>query len=121
LVSEIRMELASTVHHAFRFTQEGKLVPPQFVDAIRQVQQGYNPSHHEDLGESPNAKLMQDSELLNYMIDRFAVLGTPEECISQIQRIREAGIHQILFTGFVDDRASLIKTLGQDVFPRCRN
>ncbi len=38
LVSEIRMELASTAHHAFRFTQEGKLVPPQLADAIREVQ-----------------------------------------------------------------------------------
>jgi len=121
LVSEIRMELASTAHHAFRFTQEGKLVPPQFADGIRAVQQGYKPSHHEDLGESPNAQLMQDPELLAYMVDRFAVLGTPEECVAQIQRIREAGIHQILFTGFVDDRKTLIETLGREVFPRCRN
>ena len=120
-ISEIRMELASTAHHAFRFTQEGKLVPPQFADAIREVQQGYKPSHHEDLGESPNAQLMQDPELLAYMVDRFAVLGTPEECVAQIQRIREAGIHQILFTGFVDDRPGLIENLGRHVFPRCRN
>ncbi len=68
LISEIRMELASTAHHAFRFTQEGKLVPLQFADAIREVQQGYKPSHHEDLGESPNAKLMQDPGLLAYMV-----------------------------------------------------
>ncbi len=64
---------------------------------------------------------MQDPELLAYMVDRFAVLGTPEECVAQIQRIREAGIHQILFTGFVDDRKTLIETLGREVFPRCRN
>lgn len=121
LVNEIRMELASTAHHAFRFTQEGKLVPPQFADAIREVQQGYKPSHHEDLGESPNAQLMRDPELLDYMVDRFAVLGTPDDCIRQIQRIRESGIHQILFTGFVDDRQELITALGRDVFPRCRN
>ncbi|MEC8136864.1 MAG: hypothetical protein VX107_11970 [Pseudomonadota bacterium] len=85
------------------------------------MQQGYKPSHHEDLGESPNAQLMQDPELLAYMVDRFAVLGTPEECVAQIQRIREAGIHQILFTGFVDDRPELIENLGRHVFPRCRN
>ena len=121
LINEIRMELASTAHHAFRFTQEGKLVPPKFADAIQEVQQGYNPSHHEDLGESPNAQLMQDPELLEYMVNRFAVLGTPEDCVSQIQRIREAGIHQILFTGFVDDRPTLIENLGRNVFPRCRN
>ena len=121
LVSEIRMELASTAHHAFRFTQEGKLVPPQFADAIREVQQGYKPSHHENLGKSPNAQLMQDPELLAYMVDRFALLGTPEECVAQIQRIREADIRQILFTGFVDDRPGLIENLGRHVFPRCRN
>ena len=121
LVNEIRMELASTAHHAFRFTLEGKLVPPHLADAIRDVQQGYKPSHHEDLGESPNAALLKDPELLSYMTGRFAVVGSAEECAAQIQSIRSAGFHQLLFTGFVEDRAGLIKTLGESVFPRCRN
>ena len=121
LVDEIRMELASMAHHAFRFTLEGKLVPPELADAIRKVQQGYQPAHHEDLGESPNAGLMQDPELLDYMTDRFAVVGTADQCVERIQAIRAAGFHQLLFTGFVDDRAELIKALGQSVFPRCRN
>ena len=121
LVDEIRMELASTAHHAFRFTQAGKLVPAELADAIRRVQSGYRPAHHEDLGESPNAGLMDDSELLSYMIDRFAVVGTADECVERIQSIRASGIHQFLFTGFVDERATLIETLGKSVFPRCRN
>lgn len=121
LVDEIRMELASMAHHAFRFTLEGKLVPPDLADAIRKVQQGYQPAHHEDLGESPNAGLMQDPELLDYMTDRFAVVGTADACVARIQEIRASGFHQLLFTGFVDQRAELIKALGQSVFPRCRN
>jgi 5,10-methylenetetrahydromethanopterin reductase len=121
LVNEIRMELASTAHHAFRFTQEGKLVPPELSEAIRKVQSGYRPASHEALGESPNAKLMEDADLLAYMVDRFAVLGTAEACVERIQSIRAAGIHQLLFTGFVDDRPGLIRTLGESVFPRCRN
>jgi alkanesulfonate monooxygenase SsuD/methylene tetrahydromethanopterin reductase-like flavin-dependent oxidoreductase (luciferase family) len=64
---------------------------------------------------------MDDPELLAYMAERFAVVGTADECVEQLQAIRAAGIHQFLFTGFVDDRAGLIKTLGQSVFPRCRN
>ena len=36
-------------------------------------------------------------------------------------RIRAAGFHKILFTGFVEGRKALIETLGRDVFPRCRN
>ncbi len=121
LTDEIRMELASTAHHAFRFTLDGKLVPPEMTEAIRRVQSGYKPAHHEDLGVSPNAMLMNDPALLSYMAARFAVLGTPDDCAEQIMRIREAGFSQILFTGFVEGRASLIETLGRDVFPRCRN
>jgi len=121
LTDEVRMELASTAHHAFRFTLEGKLVPPEMADAIRAVQSGYQPSHHEDLGESPNAKLMADPALLSYMANRFAVLGTPDACAERIMQIREAGFHQIMFTGFVEGRTALIETLGRDVFPRCRN
>ncbi|MEM9354671.1 MAG: LLM class flavin-dependent oxidoreductase [Pseudomonadota bacterium] len=121
LVNEIRMELASTAHHAFRFTLEGKLVPQEFEDAIRAVQQRYQPAHHEDLGESPNAALLQDKDLLDYMTNRFAIVGTADECVSQIQAVRAAGFHQLLFTGFVDDRTELIRTLGQSVFSRCRN
>ena len=121
LIDEIRMELASMAHHAFRFTLEGKLVPPELADAISKVQQGYQPAHHEDLGESPNAGLMQDPELLAYMTERFAVVGTAEACAARIQDIRAAGFHQLLFTGFVDERAELIRALGQQVFPRCRN
>jgi 5,10-methylenetetrahydromethanopterin reductase len=121
LVDEIRMELASMAHHAFRFTLEGKLVPPELADAIREVQQGYQPAHHENLGESPNAGLMRNPELLDYMTDRFAIVGDANECVARIQAIRASGFHQLLFTGFVDDRTALIKTLGKQVFPRCRN
>ena len=117
LIRGIRMELASTAHHAFRFTLEGKQVPPAFHDAIRRVQSGYQPRQHEAHGESPNAQLIGDPEFLEYMAQRFAILGTPKECAEQIRRVGEAGISNILFTGFVEERQALIRTLGDSVFP----
>ena len=117
LIREIRMELASTAHHAFRFTLAGKQVPPAFHEAIRRVQSGYQPHQHEAHGESPNARLIADPEFLEYMAQRFAILGTPEECADQIRRVRESGISNILFTGFVEARQNLIRTLGDSVFP----
>src|SRR5579885_991496 len=46
-IDEIRMELASCAHHVFRFTLEGKQVPPELADAILRVQRGYQPAQHE--------------------------------------------------------------------------
>lgn len=117
LIHEIRMELASTAHHAFRFTLAGKEVPPAFHEAIRRVQSGYQPHQHEAHGESPNAQLIADPEFLEYMAQRFAILGTPQECADQIRRVGEAGISNLLFTGFVQERQALIRTLGEAVFP----
>ena len=117
LIREIRMELASTAHHAFRFTLAGKQVPPAFHQAIRRVQSGYQPHQHEAHGESPNARLIADPEFLEYMAQRFAILGTPEECADQIRRVGESGISNILFTGFVEERQALLRTLGDSVFP----
>ncbi|MGH3665839.1 MAG: LLM class flavin-dependent oxidoreductase [Egibacteraceae bacterium] len=120
LVRQIRQELASSAHHAFRFTLEGKEVPPQFIDVVRRIQRGYVPSAHEDLGESANARLMDDAEFLDYMAWRFGVVGTPTECAEQVERIGAAGADGILFTGFVPERAELIETIGVQVAARVR-
>lgn len=120
LLREIRQELASSAHHAFRFTLEGKDVPERFVDLVREIQSGYTPAAHEDLGESDNAQLLRDADFLDYMGWRFGVVGEPQECAEQLSAIREAGIHNFLFTGFVEDRAALVETLGQDVLAAVR-
>ena len=113
LVREIRMELASTAHHAFRFTLEGKGVPEEMKARILEVQRGYNPRRHEALGESPNARLMADPELLAYMAERFAIVGNVEQCVEQIRRLEAAGVDGVLFTGFVEQRAELIRNIGK--------
>jgi 5,10-methylenetetrahydromethanopterin reductase len=113
LINEIRMELASTAHHAFRFTLDGKDVPDALRERIMAVQRGYNPRRHEALGESPNARLMQDAELLDYMAGRFAIVGTVEECAAQVRQLEALGVKGILFTGFVADRAGLLERIGE--------
>ena len=60
-IDEIKMELASNVHHVFRFTLDGKHVPSALADAIGRVQKGYQPGAHEALGPSPNAALLEES------------------------------------------------------------
>jgi 5,10-methylenetetrahydromethanopterin reductase len=118
-LEEIKMELASNVHHVFRFTLEGKGVPPELADAIRRVQQGYQPRAHEQLGPSANAALLdREPALFRYMAERFALVGPPAACVERLREAATAGIASFLFTGFVPDRPRLIRTLGEHVLPR---
>jgi len=117
-IEEIRMELASNAHHVFRFTLEGKHVPGDLADAIRRVQTGYQPAAHEALGPSPNARLLDTEPTLRaYLADRFAAIGPAAVCVEKLRGVVEAGIDGLLVTGFVADRARLIRTLGEHVLP----
>lgn len=117
-IDEIKMELASSAHHVFRFTLEGKHVPAGLAGAIRHLQQGYQPAAHEQPGPSPNAALLDaDPALLRYLADRFAVVGPPDACAEKLRKVVDAGISGLLFTGFVPDRGRLIRTLGEHVLP----
>lgn len=118
-VDEIRMELASNAHHVFRFTLDGKHVPGDLADAIRRVQRGYQPAAHEALGPSPNARLLDAEPALRaYLADRFAAVGPPPVCAEKLRGVVAAGIGGLLVTGFVAERARLIRTLGEEVLPR---
>ena len=118
-LDEIRMELASNAHHVFRFTLEGKHVPGELADAIRRVQKGYQPAAHEALGPSPNARLLEAEPALRaWLATRFAAVGPPAACAATLRGVVEAGIDGLLVTGFVADRARLIRALGEHVLPR---
>jgi 5,10-methylenetetrahydromethanopterin reductase len=118
-LDEIKMELASNAHHVFRFTLDGKHVPGALADAIRRVQKGYQPAAHEALGPSPNAALLdREPALRAYLAERFAAVGPPAAVADTLRAVVDAGISGLLVTGFVADRARLIRALGDTVLPR---
>lgn len=116
-IRAIRMELASNAHHVFRFTQEGKRLPDQLVDAVRRVQAAYAPAEHEHIGGANATVVEREPELLEYLAERFAVVGPPEVCAARLRGVAEAGITSFLFTGFVADRPALIRAIGEQVMP----
>jgi 5,10-methylenetetrahydromethanopterin reductase len=118
-IDEIKMELASNAHHVFRFTLDGKHVPPTLADAIVRVQKGYQPAAHEALGPSPNAALLDAEPALRaYLAERFAAVGPPSTVADKLRRVVDAGITGLLMTGFVHERRALIRTLGERVLSR---
>lgn len=119
-IQPIRMELASSAHHVFRFTFAGKHLSDELVERIRWVQERYRPAAHEQLGSNPNADLIEEAGLTDYLADRFALAGTVEEVAAQLRAVAGAGVSNVLITGFVADKKKLIEQLGREVLPMAR-
>src|SRR6266513_1575208 len=106
-VAPITMALAASANHAFRFTLEGKGVPLDLHEKIRALQREYDAHHHEIAGGG-NAGLTDRWGLTEFLLDRFAIAGTPDDCVAQIRRAVAAGARQFVITSFVPDRRAFV-------------
>jgi 5,10-methylenetetrahydromethanopterin reductase len=113
-MAPITMALAASANHAFRFTLEGKAVPGSLHAAIRGLQREYD-SHHHEIAGAGNAGLTERWGLTEFLIDRFAIAGTPAECVAQIRRAMGAGAHQFITTSFVPDPRAFMRRWASEV------
>jgi len=116
-VGEIKSALAGVAHHAFRFTLEGKWVPKELAGPIERLTREYITGHHVSMGASRNATLSDELGLTEYLADRFAIVGTPEDCRRKVRSIKEAGVENVILTALCPDPDRLIRLFGQEVLP----
>lgn len=120
-ISEMRMALAASAHHAFRYSLADKLVPERFVDAAHQLQQQYRFSEHESLGRGRhNAELIDRLGLRDYLADRFAIVGQTGDWIRRLESLIAAGARNFWLTVHVQDKRSFVRTVGEQVLPHFR-
>ncbi len=119
-IEEIKMALAASGHHAFRFTLEGKNVPEEFREAVSILHREYQATEHEQVGQTRNATLTDELGLTDYFADRFAVAGTPEECRAKSRAIFDAGVDALLITAIGPSPESIIRRFGEEVIAPLR-
>ena len=117
-VDEIKMALAASGHHAFRFTLEGKNVPEELEEAVMALQGEYVTREHEQLGETRNSALSDELGLTDFLADRFAVVGTPDECLDKVRTIQASGVDNLLILAISSDSNNIIQRFGQEVIAR---
>ena len=115
-IRPITMALAASANHAFRFTLAGKGVPAALHDRIKGLQRDYDAHHHEIAGAG-NAELTDRWGLTEFLADRFAIAGTADDCVRQIQRAMEAGAHQFVITSFVPEPRAFMRQWMHEVAP----
>jgi 5,10-methylenetetrahydromethanopterin reductase len=113
-IEPIKMALAASANHAFRFTLDGKGVAPDLHEKIRALQREYNAHQHEIAGAA-NASLPDRWDLTDFLVDRFAVAGTPGDCVAQLRRAMSAGARQFVITGFVPDPRAFMRRWMKEV------
>ncbi|MDH4144149.1 MAG: LLM class flavin-dependent oxidoreductase [Acidimicrobiia bacterium] len=115
-IDEIKMALAASANHAFRFTLEGKALAPELWDPVRALQAAYR-SHDHEVIEGSNAALVDRFGLTEYLADRFAFWGGPDQVLAQMARAEAAGAEQFLVTGIVNDPLEFTRRWGREILP----
>ncbi len=87
--SLVRSRLANRAHHNFRFTLE--TVPPDEVAGVKRFMAGFDIS--KPLEERIDPNLVTD-----YLVQRFTIAGTPQECVQRVRELAQAGVRRLLLT-----------------------
>ncbi|MBI4524626.1 MAG: LLM class flavin-dependent oxidoreductase [Deltaproteobacteria bacterium] len=117
--AEIRMSLAAPANQLARFTTDNKHIPPEYLDAIRKLNQQYDFRAHLKSGtETANTRLVQELGLEDYLADRYAVVGTVEECREKISQLAARGVENIWMSVYFPDKIEFMRQWADQVMDR---
>jgi 5,10-methylenetetrahydromethanopterin reductase len=105
----VRSRLANRAHHNFRFTME--TVPPDEVAGVKRFMAGFDISR-------PIEERIDPSLVTDYLIRRFTIAGTPEECAERVRELAAAGVQRLLLTPPEAVYNQVLQAWGRHVIPR---
>jgi len=80
----VKAHVARIVAHPLPF-----LLDPEEQKVLEEIRQAYNFYQHME------QKASQAQVIPDWLVDKFAIAGTRQECVAQVERLRQTGINQI--------------------------
>ena len=105
----VRARLANRAHHNFRFTME--TVPPEEVAGVERFMRGFDIS--KPIEERIDPELVSD-----YLVHRFTIAGTAEECSARVRELSAAGVKRLLLTPPEAIYLDVVAAWGREVVPQ---
>jgi 5,10-methylenetetrahydromethanopterin reductase len=105
----VRARLANRAHHNFRFTME--TVPPEEAAGVERFMRGFDIS--KPLEERIDPELVTD-----YLVHRFTIAGTVNECAERVRELAAAGVKRLLLTPPEAIYLEVVEAWGRDVIPK---
>lgn len=96
--------LAALGNLLIRNGAEGKAIPPELEDAFRELERRYDFATHAEASTSgPNANLVRELGLLDYLVERFAVAGSGASVRARLVELETRGVNALWFTRTTND------------------
>ncbi|WP_042380969.1 TIGR03842 family LLM class F420-dependent oxidoreductase [Streptacidiphilus melanogenes] len=93
-----------------RYGEHSGMVPDELTAYIKE-RHGYDYSHHGRAG-NPDTTFVPDE-----IVDRFCLIGTAEQHVAKLERLRALGVHQFAVYAMHDAVDDVIDAYGQGVIP----
>jgi 5,10-methylenetetrahydromethanopterin reductase len=106
----VRSRMANRAHHNFRFTYE--TVPPEALEGVKNFMSRFDIS-------KPIEERIDPDLVTDYLLQRFTIAGTPQECAARIESLHAAGVKRLLLTPPNADYNATMEAWGQRVMPLC--
>ena len=104
----VRPRLANRAHHNFRFTIE--TVPPEEAAGVQRFMEGFDVT-------KPIEERVKPNLVTDYLVERFTIAGTPEECVAKIRNLEQAGVRSLLLTPPDGNYSEVMEAWGRSVIP----
>jgi 5,10-methylenetetrahydromethanopterin reductase len=106
----VRSRMANRAHHNFRFTME--TVPEGEIAGVRKFMENFDIS-------KPIEERIDPDFVTDYLLHRFTIAGTAEECRAKIERLESGGISRVLLTPPNSIYDEVMESWGKRVIPLC--
>lgn len=91
-------------------------VPEHLREPLRELKRRYSTRPG-----AADARLVDELGLFDYLAERFAIYGTPEQCLRQARAARDAGLKRVMFTvSLASDPVRTVELFGERVLPALR-
>jgi 5,10-methylenetetrahydromethanopterin reductase len=106
----VRARMANRAHHNFRFTME--TVPKSEAAGVKKFMDAFDIS-------KPIEERVDPDYVTDYLLERFTIAGTPNECVAKVKRLEAAGVKRILLTPPNPIYDQVMTAWGERVIPGC--
>ncbi len=107
----VRRRIANRVHHNFQATME--TVPEEELESVKRFMAAFDQS-------KPMEERSDPALLTDYLVRRFAIAGTPKECIARLEELADAGVERVMLTPARSVYEETVEALAREVMPEFR-